>query len=96
MNKVRFLKIILAIFLLLCLAPMPYGFYVLIRYIASISFVIMAYNYACENKQILCALFLSLFGLFQPFIKLSLGREVWNIIDVIVAIFLICISVKNY
>jgi hypothetical protein len=27
--------------------------------------------------------------LFQPFLKLSLGREIWNILDIIVALGLV-------
>ena len=47
-NKITLL--ILAIALLICLAPMPYGYYMLIRYAATILLSVMAYDYF-KNKQ---------------------------------------------
>ena len=35
-KKMNYLKIILAVLLLLCLLDMPYGFYILIRYVATL------------------------------------------------------------
>jgi hypothetical protein len=34
-------------------------------------------------------IFIGLALLFQPFFKIALGRQIWNIVDVIVSIFLI-------
>jgi hypothetical protein len=28
-------------------------------------------------------------GLFQPFLKIALGRSLWNVLDIAVAIFLV-------
>ena len=47
----NYLKIVLAVLLLLCLLDMPYGFYILIRYVATIVFGYMAYSYYQENKN---------------------------------------------
>ena len=33
--------------------------------------------------------------LFQPFFKLALGRTIWNIVDVMVAIFLVFLWYKE-
>lgn len=83
------IKIVLAILLFLCLADMPYGFYQFVRFAAMIGFGILAFQSAeSENKS-----FLIIYGalalLFQPFIKIALGRELWNVVDVIVGIGLI-------
>ena len=83
------IKIVLAILLFLCLADMPYGFYQFVRFAAMIGFGILAFQSAeSENKS-----FLIIYGalaiLFQPFIKIALGRELWNIVDVIVAVGLL-------
>lgn len=91
-EEMIWIRIILAVFLLMSIAPMPYAYYILVRYISSVIFAVMAYVYICENRKILCVVCVSLFGLFQPFIKLPLGREVWNIVDVLVAIFLLYLS----
>ena len=78
----------LAIALLLCLFPMPYGYYTLVRFVAMIVFVIMAYEYYEQNKEALAVLFVALAVLFQPFFKIVLGRLMWNVVDVIVAVLL--------
>lgn len=86
------IQIIIAILLLLCLAPMPYGYYELIRYLTTVFFVWMAYKYYEEEKCGLMITFVALAILFQPFIKIALGRLMWNIVDVIVAIGLIVLG----
>jgi hypothetical protein len=83
------IKIALAILLLLCLFQLPYGYYQLIRYIAVVGFAILAY-YEYERKNIpMVIIFVALAVLFQPLAKISLGRQIWNIVDVIVAVGLI-------
>lgn len=83
------LKIILAVLLLLCLAPMPYGYYQLVRIVAMIAFAIMAYQYYEKENVPLAFTFAGLALLFQPFVKVALGRTLWNIVDVIVAVVII-------
>ena len=86
MNKIY---LFLAAILLLCLAPMPYGYYVLVRFLAMAGFGIMAYRYYQERKETFAWTFGILALLFQPFAKIALGRLIWNIVDVIVAVGLI-------
>ena len=86
MNKIY---LFLAAILLLCLAPMPYGYYVLVRFLAMVGFGMMAYRYYQEKKESLAWTFGILALLFQPFAKIALGRLIWNIVDVIVAVGLI-------
>ena len=105
--------IILSVLLLLCLAPMPYGYYQLVRFIAMTVFGVLAWLfYTTRNTPGLCApeeqkgyikddsttilskvsmaiVFGALALLFQPFLKITLGRIVWNVVDVIVAGMLI-------
>lgn len=83
------IKIILAIFLFICLADMPYGYYQFVRFIALIGFAVLAYQANEQDKQTEMIIYGSLALLFQPFIKISLGRELWNVVDVIVAIGLL-------
>ena len=82
-------KIFLAVLLLLCLAEMPYGFYQFVRFIALIGFSALAYLTLKQSRQIEMILYIVLAILFQPFVKIALGRELWNIIDIIVAAGLI-------
>lgn len=89
------LKLILAAILLLCLAPMPYGYYVLVRNVAMVAFGYMAYKYDEVKNAELTITFGALAVLFQPFIKIALGRTMWNIVDVVVAVLLVVLVVKN-
>ena len=91
----KHLKFILALLFLLCLAPMPYGFYSLVRFVAMIAFAIYAYIYHEKKNNKLAVAFLSLAILFQPLLPIYLGRTLWNIADVIVAIFLIVLYIKE-
>lgn len=85
----------LAVALILCLFPMPYGYYTLVRFAAMIIFGCMAYSFYKENKMPLSVIAGSLALLFQPFFKLALDRITWNTIDVIVAIVLLFLWYKK-
>ncbi|MBO7286943.1 MAG: hypothetical protein J6U85_01810 [Bacteroidales bacterium] len=91
----KYIKLILSALFLLCLAPMPYGFYSLIRFVAMIAFAIYAYVYYEKKNNKLAIVFLSLAILFQPLLPIYLGRTLWNIVDVIVAIFLVVLYFKE-
>jgi len=86
---VRHIYLILAALMLLCLAPMPYGYFQLVRFVAMVVFGLMAYQYYCRNKSIAATVFGVLALLFQPIYKIALGRATWNVIDVVVAALLI-------
>ncbi|MBQ0909747.1 hypothetical protein KBJ98_13620 [Flavobacterium sp. F-328] len=80
------IKIILAILLLLCLLDMPYGFFQFVRFAAMVGFAYLAYSASEQNRKNELFVYMALAILFQPFFKLALGRTIWNIIDVIIAI----------
>ena len=85
----KYVPLYLAALMLLCLAPMPYGYYTLVRIIATVVFGIYAYKCYIAKREGLTLVFVTLALLFQPFAKIALGRVIWNVIDVIVAIGLI-------
>lgn len=91
----KYCNILLAIALLICLMPMPYGYYILIRYISAIVFGVMAYDYYCQKQKKMYVVTLSLAVLFQPLIKLPLGRDIWNLVDIVVAAFLIYLFLRK-
>ena len=86
----------LAAMLLLCLAPMPYGYFMLVRFVMTVACGWMAYQYYLRQKAVGTWVFGILALLFQPMYKIALGRTVWNIVDVIVAIFLIVLFVMEW
>jgi len=89
------IKIGLAILLFLCLANKPYGFYQLVRIVALIGFGILAYKANEQSKNTEMIIYGGLALLFQPFFKIALGREMWNIVDVIAGIGLIASLLMN-
>lgn len=91
----KYLYLILSAILLLCLLPMPYGFYTFVRFVSMVAFGVMAYRYYTQHKMALTITFGALALLFQPFIKVALGRTMWNIVDVIVAALLIVVWIKE-
>ena len=86
---------ILAVLLLLCLAPMPYGYYGFVRFVAMVSFGVMSYTYYKKKNETLAVVFCALVLLFQPYFKVALGRTIWNIVDVVVAIGLVALWLKE-
>lgn len=91
----QIIKAILVVMLLLCLAPMPYGYYQLVRFVAMVAFANLAYCHFKSEEGGLGFTFVALALLFQPFVKVALGRTLWNVVDVIVAVGLICLIVKG-
>ena len=83
------IKIVLAALFFICLFDMPYGYYQFVRFAGLIGFAILAYQSNQQGKQIEMFIYGGLALLFQPFLKIALGRQVWNIVDVVVGIGLI-------
>jgi hypothetical protein len=75
------IKFILAILFFLCLADMPYGFYQFVRFAGLIGFAILAYQANQQGRQTEMIIYGGLALLFQPFFKIALGRQMWNIVD---------------
>ncbi|SHK60331.1 hypothetical protein SAMN04488007_3362 [Maribacter aquivivus] len=92
----KIIKVILALLFFLCLLNMPYGYYELVRFVAFASFGFLAYKANQEDKSEQVFIYIALALLFQPFYKIALGREIWNMVDVVVGIgLLISIFIKN-
>lgn len=83
------LKLALATLLLLCLLDMPYSYFQLVRFISMAGFAFLAFEANQNNAKNEMLLYVLLALLFQPFIKIALGRELWNIVDVIVGVGLL-------
>ncbi len=83
------LKIALAVLFFLCLLDMPYGFYQLVRFVALAGFAILAYKANEQGQKTEAIIYVCLAILFQPLVKIALGRELWNVVDIVVGIGLI-------
>jgi hypothetical protein len=81
----KILKLSLIILLLGCLLNFHYGYYQFVRFAALVGFGYLAYNANDKGFKNEAFVYLVLAILFQPFIKIALGRTIWNIVDVLVA-----------
>jgi len=89
LNLTNAIKIILSILFLICLAKMPYGYYQFIRFAGLIGFSILAYQASEKENKTETIVYVCLAILFQPLFKIALGRELWNIVDVVVGVGLL-------
>lgn len=84
MKNLSFLHIlclVLAAMMLFAIAPLPYGYYVLVRFAGLVVFGYMSFLYYSEGRTDY-AIVAGIFALlFQPFVKVALGRDVWQIVD---------------
>jgi len=85
----KIIKIILAMLFFLCLLKMPYGYYQIVRFIGLVGFALLAYHASERKNKNEMIIYACLAMLFQPFLKFSLSRQIWNAIDVIVGIGLL-------
>ena len=90
---IKVLKIGLALMSLVCLLDMPYGYYQLFRFTAMVVFFYLAY--AEQEKKEWMIVWIVSGLLVQPFFKVALGRDIWNIVDVIWAVLLIVSVIKK-
>ena len=84
--KYNWIKVTLIIALILCLIDMPYWYYQLIRIFGTIGFAYLAYNDYKNLIKITPYVFGIAAILLNPIAKISFGREMWNVIDVILAV----------
>ena len=83
------LKLILSILLFLCLLNMPYGYYQFVRFAAMAGFAYLAYSANEQGNKNETFVYIALAILFQPFVKIALGRTLWNIVDLVVGLGLL-------
>jgi hypothetical protein len=90
------LKVLYAVvgMLLLALAPVPYGYYSLLRLITTALFAWAVVESHRRGEENLPWAFVALTLLFNPFINIHFSRGVWNVIDVCAAIFLLMVKSK--
>ena len=83
------IKILLALLFLLCLLEMPYGYYQFVRFAAMVGFTYLAFSANKQNNKSEAFIYIALAILFQPFLKIALGRTLWNVLDILVGVGLL-------
>lgn len=96
MSMKKFLLPIIAIMMLVCLFPMPYGYYQITRFVSTVVFAYLAYTKYKENNDELMFMYGAFAVLFQPFLTIKLGRGMWNLVDVVIAAILLYIFWKEH
>lgn len=89
------IKVILALLFFLCLLDMPYAYYQLVRFSGLVGFAILAYKANEKQSKTEMIIYVCLAVLFQPILKIALGRELWNVIDVVVGIGLLISVIRD-
>ena len=67
---------------------MPYGYFQLVRFLGMVGFGILAFNAYNRKNNLFFIIWIVSAILINPIIKISLGRTLWNVIDVVWAITL--------
>ena len=83
------IKLILSILFLICLFQLPYGYYEFVRFAALVGFAWLGYRSYQKGNMKAVFVYAALALLFQPLLKIALGRTLWNIVDVLVAVGLL-------
>lgn len=80
------IKIIVAVALMYAVTGEPeYGYYTMLRWLVCASCVYFAYNSYENSRGSLLIYFAAIALLFNPFIKVPLGKDIWHIVDIAVA-----------
>jgi len=75
-----------AVMLLIAILPLPYGYYILLRWIISSSAIFLAWVANELGKKFWLFLMIIIVLLFNPIAPIHLDKGTWVIIDLIVAI----------
>ena len=86
----------LSLLFLGCLANMPYGYYQLVRFLGMVGFLWLAFKENEKGNKGLLVFWLSSALLINPLFKISLGRELWNVIDILWAVILVLTAFMSH
>lgn len=74
----------------MALLPMPYGYYTLLRFmVCSAAGYLALRHHRIRGLDYWVVCFGVMAVLFNPFVKVNLGREIWVIVDLLCAVLLV-------
>ena len=85
----RIIFLVPAAMMVLALLPMPYGYYQLLRLISCVCCGLIAYGFWQRQQQAWALAMGFVAILYNPVIKIALGREVWSVVNLISAGFMV-------
>lgn len=87
--------LVLGIFLFICLFPMPYGYYTIVRLFSILVFGWYSITFFKQGYNAYGIISVILVLLFQPFFKVYFNKGLWNLIDILCSICLIILYNKH-
>lgn len=93
-NNKNIVSKVSAAMLLIAILPLPYGYYMLLRWLVSLSAIFLAWVANELGKKYWLSLMAIIALLFNPLIPIHLSKGTWTVIDLIVAI-LFFLSIKK-
>ncbi len=88
-NKNIAIVISIAFLFLAIIGGGPYGFFTLLRLVVFGTTVYLSWLAYRSERQVLTWVFGFIALVFNPLIPLHLGRDLWRVVDLLVAVFLI-------
>lgn len=88
MNKSS-IKMFLILLLLCCLFDLPYWYYQLVRIFGTIGFAYLSWKEYKERLKLTPLLLAISAILLNPIIKISFSRNIWQFVDIILAVILL-------
>ena len=86
--------IISTIFLLLAIARLPYGYYIFLRWVVTVSAIFLLWISYKSEKTLLVVLMAIIALLFNPIAPVHLDKSTWVIIDFVAAILFLVSAFK--
>ena len=75
------------VMLFLGAAPLPYGYYMLLRIVVTIVFIWSAYVSYVRKRKIIPWIFCLVAIVFNPLLKIYFSKEMWAVVDVAAGVF---------
>lgn len=85
----------IAFLLLAVLGSWPYGFYTILRLVVCGAAIYVAYAAARTNRAPWLWIMVGVALLFNPLVPVSFERELWRVLDLIVAIVFVVLILRN-
>lgn len=86
-----------SILLLIALAPLPYGYYYILKFAICIASVmeLVELNDKNNNNSNLMIAFGFLIVLYNPLISIPIGKSIWTVVNILTILFFIYYSKKR-
>jgi hypothetical protein len=89
------LPFLLAVILIVCIFPLPYGYYTFVRFAVCLATIYLANDSIKKDHLATMVFFIAVALLFNPLFQVTFARKVWNVIDVALGILFLLQGIRN-